>query len=258
MTATTQTQRLFICAGPTVMLLWLTGWLLFADFIPPPSPSDSAQEIASFYRDNPDRIRVGVLMSIIASTLIAPFVAVITLQLRRAEGPGGPWTLLQGGLGVILVLAFIFPLFFFMGAAFRADRAATEVQALNDMGWIMFMSFVSSAVLQFIAAGLAMLKDRREHPVFPRWVGYFNVWCALMFCPGAVTVFFHEGPLAWNGLFIWWVPLTAFGLWIAVMTASLWQAVSHQEREEAQVTVGVEPGPETAPVLVGAAHGHHD
>lgn len=240
-TASTQTQRAFICAGPTIMVLWLGGWLLFAGFIPPPAPSESAEEITRFYREDPDGIRVGVLLSIVASTLIAPFIAVTTLQLRRAEGPGGPWTLLQFGLGAILVLAFIFPLFFFMGAAFRADRSPTEVQALNDMGWIMFMSFVSSAVLQFAAAGMAMLKDRRANPVFPRWVGYFNVWCALMFCPGAVTVFFLEGPLAWNGLFVWWVPLSAFGSWVAVMTWALWRAVHHQEDEEASADAADTP-----------------
>lgn len=238
MTPSTTTQRVFIWAGPVMMVLWLGGWLGFAGLIPPPSPGDTAEEIARFYRDNPDGIRIGLILSVFGSTFVAPFVTVITLQLRRAEGRDCPWTVLQFVLGAVLVLAFITPLFFLLNAAFRVDRPAAEIQAFNDMGWTMFMGFVSSAVMELIAIGFAILKDKRADPVFPRWVGYFNIWCALMFCPGTANFFFFEGPLAWDGLFVWWVPLTAFSFWIVVMTAVLHRAIQHQEREETEDALG--------------------
>lgn len=233
MTPSTRTQRVFVWAGPLMMGLWIAGWAGFANLIPPPSPGESAEAIASFYRDNPHGIRAGLIMSVVASTLLAPFVAVIALQLRRAEGRSGGWTQMQILLGALLPIVFIMPLYNLMTASFRIDREPTEIQALNDLGWVPFIGLVTTATFQLFAIAMAIFKDQRENPVFPRWVGFFNLWVALMFCPGITNVYFEGGPLSWPGLFAWWVPLTSFGIWIAVMTAMLLRAIQHQEHEEA-------------------------
>ena len=78
---------------------------------------------------------------------------------------------------------------------------------LNDMSWLMFLGIISSACVQVAALGLAILLDKRTKPVFPRWAGYFNIWVALIWVPAAIIPFFKTGPLAWNGVFAWWVPL---------------------------------------------------
>jgi hypothetical protein len=37
--------------------------------------------------------------------------------------------------------------------------------------------------------------------------------------------FLKQGPLAWNGLFVWWIPFVAFTAWFGVMIALTRKAV---------------------------------
>ena len=64
---------------------------------------------------------------------------------------------------------------------------------------------------------VCVLIDKREQPIFPRWFGYFNIWAATMFTPGSFNVFFHTGPLAWNGVFAFYIPVAVFAVWCVVV-----------------------------------------
>src|SRR5262249_46808293 len=76
------------------------------------------------------------------------------------------------------------------------------------------------------------LMDRRQRPIFPRWLGYYNLWVALMFTPGTFTVFFHNGPLAWNGLIAWYLPLAVFATWLVINPIYLSKAVDTMDADE--------------------------
>jgi hypothetical protein len=65
--------------------------------------------------------------------------------------------------------------------------------------------------------------------VFPRWLGYFNIWCALTFLPAALIYFFKNGAFAWNGVFCFWLPLTVFTTWFAVMFVMTRRAIIRQD-----------------------------
>jgi hypothetical protein len=84
-------------------------------------------------------------------------------------------------------------------------------------------------VLQVACFGIAVLIDRRERPIFPRWLGYYNLWVALMFTPGTFNVFFHDGPLAWNGIIAWYLPLAVFATWMIINPLYLSRAVDTME-----------------------------
>ena len=73
--------------------------------------------------------------------------------------------------------------------------------------------------------GLAIVSDNHERPVFARWLGYFNIWVAILFLPGGLITFFKSGPFAWNGLLAFWLPLTVFFLWYIVMFFALLKAI---------------------------------
>jgi hypothetical protein len=91
---------------------------------------------------------------------------------------------------------------------------------------------------------IAALRDRRPDPVLPRWVGYANLWAAVGIAPASCIVFFHSGPLAWNGVLAWWLVLVDFFAWMCVMAYGLRHAIAHQEREEAAA-----PAPVDVPAL---------
>lgn len=138
-------------------------------------------------------------------------------------------------------MIFILPVMFLEAASFRADRPAQSVQDLNDVGWLMFIGVVTTAVLELIVIGIAILQDHGANPVFPRWAGYYSIWVALLLTPGSVTVFFKHGPLAWNGLLTWWLPLAVFATWLAVMTALPLRAIHAQALAEPAPTAAL-PG----------------
>ena len=136
-------------------------------------------------------------------------------------------------MGAIFVLEFIYMVFFWQVATFRVDRSPEIVQTLNDMAWIQFVGLTSTATVQAVAMGVAMLGDRGRRTVFPRWAGYFNLWCAALFTPGCVNVFFKDGPLAWNGLLAWYLPVAVFGLWVVVNAVLVLKGISRQAEDDA-------------------------
>jgi hypothetical protein len=110
------------------------------------------------------------------------------------------------------------------------------------MAWIPFVGLSSTVVLGVAVFGIAILLDRRAQPVFPRWLGYFNLWCALMFTPGTFNVFFHNGPLAWNGIIAWYLPVTVFAIWLVVISIYLSKAVDTMDDDERVVAPVSENG----------------
>jgi len=212
------------CCGLGCVVLFFVGFWAVAQFIPPPSPLAGAQEVADRFRGDENRIRAGLIMCMFAVALMGPWVAALTVQMRRIEGRNSVLAFTQLALGAILVLEFIYLTMFWQVATFRPDRSPEAVQLLNDMAWLPFIALVGSVVIQAAVIGIAILGDHSFEPVFPRWAGYFNLWCALMFTPGSVTVFFKDGPLAWNGIIAWYLPLAAFGIWVATNAWLLFQS----------------------------------
>jgi len=207
-----------------------TGFLL-AGFIPPPSPNASAEQIAQMYQDHANLIRTGLILTVVAAALLGPYFAVISVQMRRMEGSRPILANLQLALGAITIIEFIIPVVIMQVAAFRPDRDPAIVQTLNDIGWFLFLTVTPTFVLQLLLIGIAILGDTRENRVFPRWVGYFNVWMATLFTPGPILVYFHTGPLAWNGIFEWWLQFVAFLLWFPTNTFYLFRAVQNDDYE---------------------------
>jgi hypothetical protein len=225
-------QRLCVWAGPLTMVLFGVGFVGIAGLVPPPAPSTSAAALAQFYADNQTRIRLGLVVSMLGAALSFAFPVPIMMQLRRIRG-GTALGYTQLVAGMVNPLLFVFPMFAMAAAAYRPDSRSPEItQALNDLGWLALVGFGGPAIVQTVVIAIAILSDHEEHPVFARWVGYFNVWCALLFVPGLLVIVFHSGPFAWNGMFAFWVPLTVFSGWFVVMAVVLFRAIKEEAARE--------------------------
>jgi hypothetical protein len=236
-----RTQRVLIWLAPIMVLIWLSAFLV-AGFLPVPSPADSAEQVAAMYDANRTAIRFGVMLTIAAAAMLAPFVGIVTAQLQRVEGRSTPLAYAQLAMGALLILEFVYPMMIVQVAAYRGERPASTIQALHDLAWMLFVGVVSTVFIQFLVIGLAILQDRRADPVFPRWAAYFNIWAALMMVPGSVLPFFKTGPLAWNGIVTFYLVASAFTTWLLVMSYLLLKAVDHEEREGAALEAALPDG----------------
>lgn len=233
------TQRLCVWSGVVLLVLFGSG-LLIAGFIPPPAPGLNADEIARLYVENHVRIQAGMVVLLIGSTFWMPWQVVLTLQIRRMELGFGPLSLINltaGALGVIVVAL---PPAIWLAAAFRPEtRSPGDVQLLHDLGCLIFVGMASFVLIQNLVIGIAILRDQAAPRVLPRWAGYLNLWTVPLLVPGFAVYVFRSGPLAWNGIFTWWVPVGAFGGWFIVMLALMFKAVASEAQRPAEAPVAV-------------------
>ena len=224
-------QMLCVWCGPAMVFGWIASFVLLAGFIPPPSPDLTPEQLVALYSGHTGVIRLGLMLTMFASALLVPFAAVISAQMRRIEGDRAvlaPTQLISGGL---LALEFILPLMVWQTAAYRPEISPVLVRLLNDMGWLMFVGVISSAIVEFACIGVVILADRRGTGVFPRWAGYFNLWVALLVAPAGMVPFFKSGPFAWNGLFAFFVPMAVFATWAVVMVVLLRRAILAEDSD---------------------------
>lgn len=222
-----------ICAWGGVFCSALFGaGLLIAGFIPPPSPDLPAQAVAAIYREHGLAIRLGMILGLFGMAGWCAFVGVLSAQMRRMRTGSDLPALLQLGSGSIGVLTVMLPIMVFAAAAFRPERDPALTQLLNDLGWLIIIPAYPTFIAQFGAIALGTLLDRSPKPVFPRWSAYFNLWVMLLFLPGGFAYFFRSGPLAWNGLFDFWLAAGAFFAWLVVMTPLVLRAIDEDPAEE--------------------------
>ncbi|BBY80211.1 hypothetical protein H7I53_15570 [Mycolicibacterium pulveris] len=224
-------QRLCAWAGPAAAIGWLIGLLLLARFIPPIAPNLGAAEVAARYAENPIGIRAGMVFVLAGGALYGAWTAVITVQLKRIEGRSPVMAYTQLALGAAFILVFVIPSVFWQAAAFRPLDNIEITQRLNDLAWLGFLIPVPVITVQGLAISLAIFADRSPRPVFPRWLGWFNLWAQLVFLPGTLIPFFKDGPLAWNGLLSFWIPVAVFTAWMITLSRMLFVAIADDERE---------------------------
>ncbi|TAM65616.1 hypothetical protein [Mycobacterium sp.] len=224
-------HKLCAWSGTLLLITMAIGFIPIAGFIPTRSPAQNAAETAQFILDHRTTIRWGMIVCMASAALLVPYGVSMAIHMRRIEGRFPALAMIEFGMTTLFALEFIYLIFFWQVATFRVDRAPELIQLLNDMAWIPFVGLTSTAVLGVACFGIAVLTDRRDRPIFPRWLGYYNLWVALMFTPGTFNVFFHSGILAWNGIVAWYIPLAVFATWAVINPIYLSKAVDTMDSD---------------------------
>lgn len=229
-------QRIGAWCGTVMIVVYGTSFSGVARLFPPLSPTSSAEEITGFFVDHKLWVRFGVAGSLLALALALPFLAALVLRIRRVEGRFGMLSMTQLFAATVFVPALLFPLFFLAVAAFRPEtRPAETTLMLNDLFWLWFIGIVGTIVMQNITLAIASFIDRTDPPTFPRWYGYLNLWVAMLSLPGAVVVVFNDGPLAWNGVFAFYIPGVALTAWLFGTTYVMVTSIRAQEAAEREL-----------------------
>lgn len=224
-------QWLCLWCGPLFIVLLFFGFWFCAGFIPPSSPMLTADQVVAFYQAHLGMIRLGLAISMLSSGLLVPFAAVISTQMKRIQGIGPTLAYTQLSAGGANVLVFVIPYLIWAAATFRPERSPEITYTLHEFGWLSFIMAVPLAMIQVFAFGTAVLMDKGTRPIFPRWSGYLSIWVGILFMPAGITLFFKQGPFAWNGLFPFWIPLVVFSGWFVSIFLLMFQAIKRQEKE---------------------------
>ena len=219
-------QRLALHAGAVIFLILVGGAFLVAGWIPPPTPDQSQADIASIFDDH-ERVRVAAAMFFFGGAFFVAPCAVMAIQMRRIEGPNAVMALIQIVSAAIGVVALQIPGALWLAISFRDGIDPTTVAALNDVAWFFLLGAVGSAVMQNAALAACILGS--DGSVYPRWLGYVNLWLISGLLFGILIPFFKTGPLAWDGALGFWVVAIDFFVWVFVMWTLTAKAVNSEE-----------------------------
>jgi hypothetical protein len=209
-------------------------FVLVAGFLPPPSPTWSAQHIAEYYAENRTGIRIGIIGAMFFSALLLPFYAVVSAEIRKIEGRNAILASIQWGGAVILVAFFQIICLLWLLASFRPDADPNLIRFANDYPWLVWTMLIPTYSTQYLCIAIAGFMDRRPNPALPRWSAYMNLWIALTGAGGVLAVFFKTGPMSWTGVVGLWLPLLVFA---GGMTVIMWLLLRRARYEAAQAPV---------------------
>jgi hypothetical protein len=233
----TRIQLLCAWSGPAAAIVVLGSWLL-AGVLPMPLGSDSrVSDVVAFYATDTPRVVAGIVLSGIGFGLVFPLVAVIAVTMVRMEGRTPILAFLQLITGAATGVLLLIPMMLMAICGFRPDRNPEITVTLNDISWLMLITPVAPFMLQNIAIGAAILNDRRH--ILPRWAGYLNFWIAFSFIPSALPYFFHSGPFAWRGIFVFWLALTTYCIYLVAMGLLTRRAIINAAAEQKDLVVAV-------------------
>jgi len=222
--ASERIERAFLRCVPLGVVL-MFGGLLVAGYIPAVPADWTAEEVSDFYREDPNLIRLGILLTLVGFMVWGPLVVAITAQMLRIRPRQKALAYLQFGAGMASWQFLLVPMLVLAAATFRPERSPELTQTLHDLGWILLFLPFMPFVIQSFSIALGTFLDTSAKPVYPRWVGYFNLLEVALFLPVSALVFFKTGPFAYHGVLVFWVPLVIFGVWILVMAWSTHRAV---------------------------------
>lgn len=203
-----------IWMGPLASaLIFIAFWPLMHVF-PPPSPLTSMHDFAQMFRDNRSGFLIGGVAEMCASALIFPFGGAIAVFMRRIEGSSPLWT-----YTMLMVFCMGYATVFFGGlmftiAAYRPELPDEILYLMASGSFILMVCPAITGFVQYGVTGLCILQDKSANPILPRWLGYLNLWVALLSLPGQTVGMFLKGPFAWNGVMAFWIPAVVFGFWI--------------------------------------------
>lgn len=218
-----------ICAHMAPVWLFSTyiGLVVMTGWLPPFPASLDAAQIAQQLADKPVA-RIGFAIIAFVSPLFMGMAAPIAVQLKRIEGPHAVWANLQLCSAAVGVLALQFPGIFWLAATYRPGISPDVVATFSDTAFFLIIGGVSPAIMQNFCIGLGILSTDKPHDIYPRWLGFWNLWLALTFVPGALLPFFKIGPFSWTGIFGFWMVLVGFFGWMMLNYAYTLRAIYRQ------------------------------
>jgi hypothetical protein len=156
------------------------------------------------------------------------------------------WSALSLVSGALMSLFLMLPPLFWGTAAYTSPRKDPEVTAImHELGTLTLTTTDQFYIFLWIAVTVICFRPATQlvkNNPFPRWWGYLSIWITFMFEAGAFAFIPRTGPLAWDGLLVFWSPLSVFTVWISVQSWLIFRALRGQREDpdEGKTFVGQE------------------
>lgn len=228
-----RSQRAILWWGIGLAVIYAVALIFLFDMVPPPSAEWSAAQVADFYQEKSTEIRWGAVISGWTGAFMMPILAVVAIQMARVETGGAKiWSALSLVSGALMSLFLALPPIFWGTAAYTADRGEEITAMMHQLGLLTLTTTDQYYIFMWVGVTVLALRPATqlvEHNPFPRWWGYLSLWITVMFEAGAFAFVPKSGPLSWNGLLVFWSPLTLFGVWITIQSWLIFRALRGQE-----------------------------
>jgi hypothetical protein len=215
------------------VVIYLIGFVGFAHFVPPTSPTLSRTALVEFYAHNRLGIEIGQLIALVSSAFMLVWPGAVSAQMARIEpGPLPMLSLMQYGAAVVLALLFMLCSLIWCIAAYRPDLNPDILRMLHDAGWLIFVMAYPEYLVQLGCIAAVGFADRRPCPFLPRWACYATLLTAFVGIAGGFSIFCQTGPFAWDGSLGFWLPVAFFLCWMMfIMLPCTLRAIARQEAE---------------------------
>lgn len=205
------------------------AWAFLIGTLPLPPATMTAAEIAQFYSDHSLRIRLGAAICSWTSAFLIPVCLVISVQMARLEKGVAIWAILQLIGSAFTSLFVVLPPLLWGIAAFSPDRPPEVTRLVHESANLIFATATQYVIFQMVAITVISLRRTSvAFSPFPRWFGFFTIWTILITEVAVAGYLTRTGPFAWNGLFVFWIPLALGSFWLIMMAVMMLRALKHQ------------------------------
>jgi hypothetical protein len=229
MSISERSQTVILWWALALMVIFGLTWVFLLEMVPTPRPTLTPLEVAAYYTDHAFKIKIGAVIASWTAAFMVPFSLVIAFQLARIEQGKPVWSTLSFGSGCLMSMFLVFPPIIWGVIAFEPSRPPEISSALNQLANLILATTDQYYIFQMIAVWVVSLKAKPDPlSAFPRWLGWANLWFAIIFELGAPAFLFKTGPFAWQGLLVYWIPFASFFTWQLTMYYMMFRALKRQ------------------------------
>jgi hypothetical protein len=212
-------QRWCIWAGPAMLVLFALGFMVLAGYLPPPPPGLSSLELVHRLQSNLNAFRLGMLVTMFGFALMVPWAVGIAKSADDSKTQPPLLTYVQLGSAAIGSLIGQGATWIFEATVYRLqDTDPQIVRSLHDLAWFTFLAPWPSFTIWCFALAVAIFRNQAGGYGLPRWSGYLSLSTGILFVPACLIFWFKTGPLAWNGVVAFYVPVFIFFIWVVGMS----------------------------------------
>lgn len=225
--------RVCVWTGYAFMTVFIIFWGLMGFNLPPLAGDMPAAEMAQIYRDNANMVRFGMVMSMTFAVCYATLALVTGRVMAKMVGKDSLLVDLQVWGGGLTVVPILISTSGWLTAVYRPEALSDgTIQLLYDWSWILIDLAYSVTTVQMFALGAAIIQDKRDKPLMPKWFAWYGIWVGAMFIAECLMPFFKGGAFARQGILNFWIEFLIWFFWVYVLTFYCGRSIKVLEAEE--------------------------